>query len=131
MTTTVDAIYENGKLVTIGRVIDPSSRTVPVIFELENPSGRLRIGQFARVYVATGAATSGLAIPESAVLDEGGKPVAYVQLEGERFELYETNTASGSRYEAINDARTHVWFKGQRATVTVRGETYPECVVAN
>jgi uncharacterized lipoprotein YbaY len=49
----------------------------------------------------------------------------------ERFELYETITASGSRYEAVNDARTHVWFKGQRATLTVRGVTYPECVGAN
>jgi membrane fusion protein, heavy metal efflux system len=77
---------KNGKLVTVGRVIDPRSRTVPVIFELANPEGRLRIGQFARVFVATGAATRGLAIPESAILDEGGKPIAYVQVEGERFE---------------------------------------------
>lgn len=76
----------NGKLVTVGRVIDPQTRTVPVIFELANPGGRLRIGQFARVYVATGAATRGLAIPQSAIVEEGGKPVAYVQLEGERFE---------------------------------------------
>jgi membrane-bound inhibitor of C-type lysozyme len=52
-------------------------------------------------------------------------------VEGERFELYEAITASGSRYEAVNDARTYVWFKGQRATLTVRGVTYPECVVAN
>ena len=77
---------KNGKLVTIGRVIDPQTRTVPVIFELANPEGRLRIGQFARVYVATGAASRGLAIPESAIVEEGGKPVAYVQVEGERFE---------------------------------------------
>lgn len=76
----------NGKLVTVGRVIDPQNRTVPVIFELANPGGRLRIGQFAKVFVATGAATRGLAIPESAILDEGGKPVAYVQVDGERFE---------------------------------------------
>jgi membrane-bound inhibitor of C-type lysozyme len=52
-------------------------------------------------------------------------------VEEERFELYETITASGSRYEAVDDARTYVWFKGQRANLTVRGVTYPECVVAN
>jgi uncharacterized lipoprotein YbaY len=50
---------------------------------------------------------------------------------GERFELYQTVTASGARYEAVNDQRTYVWFKGQRATLTVRGESYPECVVAD
>jgi RND family efflux transporter MFP subunit len=75
-----------GKLVTVGRVIDAQSRTVPVIFDLVNPGGRLRIGQFAKVHIATGAAAHLLAIPESAILDEGGKPVAYVQVEGERFE---------------------------------------------
>lgn len=75
-----------GRLVTVGRVIDRQSRTVPVIFDLANPGGRLRIGQFAKVHVATGAAARLLAIPESAILDEGGKPVAYVQVEGERFQ---------------------------------------------
>lgn len=77
---------KNGRLVTLGRVIDPHSRTVPIIFELENPEGRLRIGQYARVSVATGAVTRGLAVPESALVDEGGKAVVFVQAEGERFE---------------------------------------------
>jgi len=49
----------------------------------------------------------------------------------ERFELYETPTASGARYEAVNDSKTFIWFKGQRATIAVHGETYPACVVAN
>lgn len=62
---------------------------------------------------------------------DGQREFLQLTVEGERFELYEAITASGSRYEAVNDARTYVWFKGQRATLTVRGETYPECVVAN
>ena len=61
----------------------------------------------------------------------GQREFLQLTVEGERFELYEAITASGSRYEAVNDARTYVWFKGQRATLTVRGVTYPECVVAN
>lgn len=76
----------NGRLVTIGRVIDPQSRTVPVIFELDNRDGRLRIGQFAKVSLATGAPVRGLAVPEAALVDEAGKPVAFVQVEGEAFE---------------------------------------------
>jgi heat shock protein HslJ/uncharacterized lipoprotein YbaY len=47
----------------------------------------------------------------------------------ERFELHQTPTASGARYEAMSDPLTFVWFKGQRATLAVRGDTYPECVV--
>ena len=76
----------NGKLVTIGRVIDPQTRTVPVIFEVANADGRLRIGNFAKVVIATGAPRRGLSIPESAIVDDAGKPIAYVMIEGEAFE---------------------------------------------
>lgn len=76
----------NGKLVTVGRVIDPASRTVQVVFELDNPQGALRIGQYAVVWIATGEPVRALAIPESAIVEEGGKPVVYVQVEGESFE---------------------------------------------
>jgi cobalt-zinc-cadmium efflux system membrane fusion protein len=76
----------NGRLVTIGRVVDPQSRTVQIVFEMTNPDGRLRVGQFAVAWIATGAPMRALAVPESAVVDDAGKPVAYVQLEGEAFE---------------------------------------------
>ncbi|MFN0253389.1 MAG: efflux RND transporter periplasmic adaptor subunit [Kofleriaceae bacterium] len=76
----------NGKLVTIGRVIDPKTRTVPVIFEVTNADGRLRIGNFTKVVIATGAPRNTLAIPESALVDDAGKTVAYVMVEGEAFE---------------------------------------------
>jgi len=76
----------NSKLVTVGRVIDPKTRTTPVIFEVDNRAGRLRIGNFTRVVIATGAPRKALAIPEAAIVDEAGKPVAYVMVEGEAFE---------------------------------------------
>jgi RND family efflux transporter MFP subunit len=76
----------NARLVTVGRVIDPKTRTVPVIFEVDNGDGRLRIGNFTRVVIATGAPRSALAIPEAAIVDDAGKPVAYVMVEGEAFE---------------------------------------------
>lgn len=77
---------KNGKLVTVGRVIDPNSRTVPVIFEVANTDGKLRIGQFAKVNVATGSPTRSLAVPQAALIEDAGKFVAYVQVEGETFE---------------------------------------------
>ncbi|MEZ4361626.1 MAG: efflux RND transporter periplasmic adaptor subunit [Kofleriaceae bacterium] len=76
----------NAKLVTIGRVIDPRTRTVPVIFELANRDGRLRIGNFTNVVLATGAPRRALAIPEAAIVEDAGKSVAYVMVEGEAFE---------------------------------------------
>lgn len=76
----------NAKLVTIGRVIDAKTRTAPVIFELDNRAGKLRVGNFAKVAIATGAPRSALALPEAAIVDDAGKAVAYVMVEGEAFE---------------------------------------------
>lgn len=76
----------NGRLITVGRVIDPRTRTTPVIFEVENKSGKLRIGNFTKVVIATGAPRRGLAIPETAIVDDAGKSIAYVMVEGEAFE---------------------------------------------
>jgi membrane fusion protein, heavy metal efflux system len=81
---TVDA--SNGKLVTVGRVIDPQSRTVPVIFEVDNAAGKLRIGNFTKTVIATGAPRKALAIPDSAIVEDGGQSVAFVMVEGESFE---------------------------------------------
>ncbi len=77
---------KTSKLVTIGRVIDPRTRTAPVIFELDNASGKLRIGNFAKVAIATGAPRHALAIPDSALVDDGGTTIAFVMIEGEAFE---------------------------------------------
>jgi RND family efflux transporter MFP subunit len=81
---TVDAA--NGRLVTIGRVIDEHNRTVPHIFEVANADGRLRIGQFAKVTLATGQPVRTMSLPDSAIVEDGGKQVAFVQVGGESFE---------------------------------------------
>lgn len=81
---TVDA--SNGKLVTVGRVIDPQTRTVPVIFEVDNTPGKLRIGNFTKTVIATGAPRKAIAIPDAAIVEDGGRSVAFVMVEGESFE---------------------------------------------
>lgn len=78
--------YTVSRTVSVGSIIDSLSRTVPVIYEVANSDGSLKIGGAARVAVRTGDRTSGVVIPTSAVLDEDGRPIAYVQAEGERFE---------------------------------------------
>lgn len=75
----------NGRLISIGSIVDEKSRTVPVIFELDNPDNELKIGMFGEVAVQTGEAAETLAIPTSAIFDDSGTPVAYVHVEGEAF----------------------------------------------
>jgi membrane fusion protein, heavy metal efflux system len=74
------------RLVAFGTLVDPVRRTVPLVFELPNPDGRLRVGMFADVRIATGERAQDLAVPVSAVIDEAGQDVVYVMLGGESFE---------------------------------------------
>jgi cobalt-zinc-cadmium efflux system membrane fusion protein len=84
----IDAIFEvaGDRIVTTGGVVDARTRTVPLIFGIDNPERRLRVGMFARVHLLTGAPLTAVAVPETAVLEDGGQEVAYVQTEGETFE---------------------------------------------
>ena len=86
-----------GRVVTIGKLVDEKTRTVPMIFELANPEQRLRIGSFATVWIETGKPVRVLALPESAIVDDAGRKVAYVQVEGEAYErrLVTTGVRSG------------------------------------
>ena len=84
-----DRRYEAASAVSVGSVIDPASRTLPVIYQIANADGSIKVGQNARVQIQTGQRVSGVLIPASAILDEDGRPVAYVQPSGETFEKRE------------------------------------------
>jgi len=76
----------NGSLVALGGVIDPVSRTIPLIFEFNNPDQRLRSGMFVTVRVFTGEVEHGVMVPDSAIFNDGGQEVVYVMLGGESFQ---------------------------------------------
>ena len=76
----------DSRLRSVGSVIHPTTRTVPVVFEVAEGQGRFMFGQFVQATVPTSGLTTGIAIPSSAILDENGTPVAYVQSGGETFE---------------------------------------------
>jgi len=77
------------RLVTIGSVLDPANRSVPLILAVENPGERLKIGMHGQLTVPTGKTVRDIAIPLSAVVDDKGIPIAFVQAEGETFERRE------------------------------------------
>lgn len=81
-----DEVFRASPLRSAGTVIDPGTRTVPAVFEVANDVLGLVFGQLATVAVPVGQAASGVAIPASAIVDDSGTPVAYVQTGGESFE---------------------------------------------
>jgi membrane fusion protein, heavy metal efflux system len=81
--TGADAI---ASVVNVGRTVDRRSRTVDVIYALRAPDDRLRVGAMLRVAVPAGPPWEGVVVPRGAVLEEDGRSVVYVQVEGEAFE---------------------------------------------
>lgn len=80
-----DPFHVEGGLVAVGAAVDAATRTVPVIFEVDNQDGRLKPGMFAKVTVHTPASVDAVAVPISAVVDDGGRPTVYVMDGGESF----------------------------------------------
>lgn len=74
-----------GTVFRIGQVVDPATRTVKVILAVDNPQGKLRAGTFARVAVSAGGTRRVLAIPDAAVIEEGGRRFAFVHVAPEVF----------------------------------------------
>jgi RND family efflux transporter MFP subunit len=73
------------RLVSIGRVVDPASRTFPVIYEVDNRDRRVAINQAVYVRLLTTAAAAAPVVPESAIVDDAGRPIVFVQAAGESF----------------------------------------------
>ncbi len=73
------------QLVSVGRVVDPESRTFPVVYQLNNRDRGVAINQAVHVHLLTSLAEVAPAVPESAVVDESGRPVIFIQESGETF----------------------------------------------
>jgi membrane fusion protein, heavy metal efflux system len=95
-------VHTTSRLVSVGNVLDPRTRTVPVVFEVEGAGGVFTFGQLAQVAVPTGGTVTGVVIPNRAIIDDNGTPVAYVQVGGESFERRVLSLG------ASDGARTHV-----------------------
>lgn len=84
-------------VVTVGRTVDAVSRTVDVIFALHDADPALRIGGRVLVELPVGEDFAGVVVPRPAILDDEGRHIVYVQVDGEHFEerLVRLATRSG------------------------------------
>lgn len=74
-----------GRRVTSAPMIDSVSRTLALVWEVANPAGTIPVGTTATVAVPLGGQVAGVTIPASAIVEEDGIPVVYVQMAGESF----------------------------------------------
>jgi cobalt-zinc-cadmium efflux system membrane fusion protein len=104
------------RLYHVGQVVDEGTRSVRVLFELDNREGRLRPGMFVDVAIGAGGRQEHLAVPEAAVVQEEGRAYVFVHTAPEAFE----------RREVVLGVRDGEWRSVQRGLeegerVVVRG----------
>ena len=74
------------KVLTTGAALDPVTRTIPVLLEVTNTAGRLTIYESTPVELYSSVGDSSIAVPETAVYEDDGFDVVFVQTGGESFE---------------------------------------------
>ncbi|MEO7166499.1 MAG: efflux RND transporter periplasmic adaptor subunit [Chthoniobacterales bacterium] len=75
-----------GKIVRLGDVVEPESRTLEARIETSNTDGRLKPGMFADVSITTTVLENALVIPDKSLETDGENQIVFVSLGENRFE---------------------------------------------
>jgi RND family efflux transporter MFP subunit len=75
-----------GRLVNVGKVLEPRSRTLPITFAFDNRGVGLPVGQAVFVHLLMDPTVARPAVPATSIVDDAGRPIVFVQREGETFE---------------------------------------------
>lgn len=89
-----------GQVAYVGQVADPQTGNLPVYVLVENPGGRLTLGQTVRVTITVEERSDVLTVPVAAVVDQGEGPVLSVVRDGKTVALHpEVGSPHGGRVE--------------------------------
>ncbi|MCB0642999.1 MAG: efflux RND transporter periplasmic adaptor subunit, partial [Phaeodactylibacter sp.] len=106
----------NGRLVTYGKVLEPGSTFVPVLFELDN-LGELLPGSFVELYLLTKPTKNALVVPKSAVMQDYDLYYVYVETGGESFEKRPVSlgVSDGFKIQVLSGLSEGEWVVTQGA----------------
>ncbi len=117
--TGLTGTFKPSRLVSVGDMLDPQTRTLPVLFEVPNQSGRLKVGLFANVAIRTGSVAGALAVPKDSLIEDEGRWFVFIQSSGEAFDRREVKIGvEDGGFVQITDG-----IKGTERVVT-RGAYY-------
>lgn len=122
------AIGDGARLVGVGQVIDPVSRSLPVIIAMEDPDPRLRINQRVQARLYTGQSREALSVPTTAVLRDSGQSVVYVMVSGESFSRRPVRLGDrdGDRIEVLEGLAEGEWVVSRGAMQVRLAAATPE-----
>ena len=95
------------ELVSTGMVVDPQTRTLKATYLVDNSGWNIAIGQSVIVRLFTSRTAEAPTVPDSALVDDGGRTVVYVQTGGESFERrqVQVGTRTGQKVQVTTGLR--------------------------
>jgi RND family efflux transporter MFP subunit len=81
-----DILVPVDRMTALGKMLDPQSRSLPIVFALDNATLGLPLGQTAFLHLLMLETPPAPVIPLSAIVDDAGRPIVFIQTEGEAFE---------------------------------------------
>jgi hypothetical protein len=82
------------RVIAVSPVVDASTGKVSVLLEVTGDLASLRSGSAVEAEVLLADEIRGVVVPASAIVDDGGVPIVYLQTEGEAFTRHEIQVAS-------------------------------------
>ncbi len=92
----------SGKVAFVGRVADPQTGNLPIHILVDNPEGRLTIGESTRVSIVMEEHKAVLQVPVAAILDLGEGPVFSVVRDGKAIVLHPEVGAAHDGWVAVS-----------------------------
>lgn len=93
------------KLLAPAQTINPTNQSHKVIFEMSNPQGAFKIGEFVNLRAFGPRASQQLTVPNSAIKEINGKPVIFLKDNAEQYSVSYLTTG-------VNDGTRTVVLKG-------------------
>jgi cobalt-zinc-cadmium efflux system membrane fusion protein len=96
-----------GRVVSVGDLIDPQTRTAAVRCQVPNPNARLKLDMFATIQFPTLTQRDTLSVPADAIQTIENKSVVFAQTSPTRFDVrpVETGVTSEGRTEILRGLR--------------------------
>ena len=95
--------FDAGEVRLVSRFpeIDPATGTVGVLLEVPGDRDALRLGSAVEAEILLPSAREGIVVPSSALVDDGGVSVVYLQLDGESFARQEVEVVAEQGERAL------------------------------
>ncbi|MBK8426253.1 MAG: efflux RND transporter periplasmic adaptor subunit [Lewinellaceae bacterium] len=80
------------RLLALPNSINPTNQSQKVLFEVDNPDGDFKIGEFVNIKLFRQTSQRQLTIPNSAITEISGMPAVFIKQSAERYTLRYLNT---------------------------------------